>query len=277
MIEKKRNKPNREIIFFISFSDMMSLLMTFFVLLFSMSTLDTVKFKKMSVSLTSLFTEQKENLIEEFEMEERILKKIYDDLQLYITREKLEEFVSVKVENHSIVMDLGSKLLFTIAKAELKDDAYKILGAFVGYFQQVEEANIVVEGHTDDIPIKTAEFSSNWELSAARAASVVHFLVDNGIKEQNCYIIGYNQYRPLVANDTEENKSKNRRVRIIFKPIVGGTKDETKVDLSGIRNFTTDTEVIEATKNVDIGSEAKKDEPKLTGKESNPGRRNKNN
>ncbi len=250
MIEKKRNKPNREILFFISFSDMMSLLMAFFVLLFSMSTLDTVKFKQMSISFTTIFSQQKETMMEEYQTEERILKKIYDDLQLYISTEKLEQMVSVKVENHTIVMDLGSKLLFPLAKADLRDEAYKVLSAFVGYFQQVEEANIVVEGHTDDIPIRTAEFKSNWELSAARAASVVHFLVDNGIKEENCYIIGYNQYRPLAPNDTEDNRSINRRVRIIFKPIIADKKDNGKVDFSGIRSTGTDTEVIDATKNV---------------------------
>ncbi|MDD5457227.1 MAG: flagellar motor protein MotB [Candidatus Margulisbacteria bacterium] len=251
MIERRRNKSSKEVLFLTSFSDMVSLLMAFFILMFSMSTLDTVKFQQLSVSFSNIFnSKMKEAMLQKYEEEERILKKIYTELQYYIEKEKLQNDVSVKIEEHSIVMDLGSKLLFPVAEAKLKEEAKLILAEFVQYFRQVKNANIVVEGHTDDIPIKTLNFESNWELSAARAASVVRFLAENGIKEENCYIIGYNQYRPLVANTSEETRAKNRRVRIIFKPVVGDVKDDGKIDFNAIMNTDTGTQILDVTKSV---------------------------
>ena len=252
MTERRRKRESKEVIFYISFSDMMSLLMAFFVLLFSMSTLDTVKFRQLTASINSIFDEkQKEKMLEEYEQEEQILKKLYAELTNYTTANHLEDQVSVRLDNHSIILDLGSKLLFPVAKADLLDGARTVLGAFNQYFKAVENANIVVEGHTDDIPIQTADYPSNWELSAARAASVVHFLAENGIKEENCYIIGYNQYKPLVPNDSEENRAKNRRVRIIFKPVVTKKLNLNQVNMNAIVNTDKNMEIITVTKNID--------------------------
>ncbi len=243
MIEKKR-KSNREILFYISFSDLLSLLMTMFVLLFSMSTLDSVKFKQLSQSFDTIFNQKTEAT--QIEEEERILRQLYEKLSAYIQGHHLQDQVDVRMENHTIVLDLGSKLLFPVAKASMLDEAKEIIGAFIGYFKEINEAKIVVEGHTDDTPIHTPEFLSNWELSAARAASVVHFLVENGIKEGDCYIVGFNQYRPLVPNEGEENRAKNRRVRIVFQPVVNLVASQN----ASIMNHDETMEILDTTQNV---------------------------
>jgi len=77
-----------------------------------------------------------------------------------------------------------------------------------------EELPIEVEGHTDDIPIKTSQFPSNWELSSARASSVVRMMVNNGVPEKSLAAVGLASNHPLVPNDTPENRDKNRRVSI---------------------------------------------------------------
>jgi chemotaxis protein MotB len=76
--------------------------------------------------------------------------------------------------------------------------------------------SIQVEGFTDDVPIKTAVFPSNWELSAARAASVVHLLMKSGVRPERMTAIGYGEYRPAHSNDTEEGRNLNRRVVVVI-------------------------------------------------------------
>jgi len=77
-----------------------------------------------------------------------------------------------------------------------------------------EDQPIEVEGHTDDVPIKTAQFPSNWELSSARASSVIRMLIDNGVPAQRLVVVGLASNQPLVPNDSVENRAKNRRVTI---------------------------------------------------------------
>lgn len=220
-VSKKEKRLEKDLIFFQSWGDMVALLMVFFVFLYSMSTLDASKFRESASSLTSIFKfKNKNEMLNKYIEEERILMTLLEELNKYVFDKKLNNEVNVFIENHKLVMDLGSSVLFEIAETSLKSSAEGILKAFVSYLIKVENANIVVEGHTDDRPINTSDFPSNWELSASRAASVVRFFAKQGIKEENCYIIGYSQYKPIFENNSEDNRSKNRRVRIIFTPIV---------------------------------------------------------
>lgn len=259
MTKNKKSKAEKDLLFYQSWGDLVALLLVFFVFLFSMSTLDISKFKKMTSTITNIFSfQEKEEMMEKYLEEEEILKQLQSDLQNYIVENDLLDVVSVKIENHKIVMDLGSNLLFPLGTADLKVDAENIILAFTKYFRQISNAKIVVEGHTDDIPIKKKEFPSNWELSAGRAASVVRFLSKHGIKEENCYIIGYNQYKPLVPNDSEANRARNRRVRIIFEPIV--SERENEINFRSIKNLDSGTEILDVTINVseslpDMGEE----------------------
>ena len=251
MTKNKKSRAEKDLLFYQSWGDLVALLLVFFVFLFSMSTLDVSKFKEMTSTISNIFSlQEKEEMMEKYLEEERILKQLLADLQGYVMANSLSDDVSAKIDDHTIVMDLGSNLLFQLGSADLKLEAEGVLRAFTEYFKQISNAKIVVEGHTDDIPIKKKEFPSNWELSAGRAASVVRFLAKYGIKEENCYIIGYNQYKPLVPNDSVENRAKNRRVRIIFEPIVN--LENEGVDFSSIENLDTDTEILDVTMNVGV-------------------------
>jgi len=250
MTRNKKSKAEKDLLFYQSWGDLVALLLVFFVFLFSMSTLDVTKFKEMTSSITSIFSfQEKEVMMEKYIEEEKILRKLLEDLQNYIEQNQLLDVVSVEIEDHKIVMSLGSNLLFPLGTADLKVEAENILLVFTNYLKKISNAKIVVEGHTDDIPISKKEYPSNWELSAGRAASVVRFLAKHGIKEENCYIIGYNQYKPLVPNSSEINRARNRRVRIIFEPIVNEV--ENGVDFNSIQNLDSDTEILDITKNVD--------------------------
>jgi chemotaxis protein MotB len=249
---QRKSSAEKEVMFYQSFGDMVSLLMVFFVFLFSMSTLDATKFKELTESINSIFEiKTDDQIIDEYKQEREILEKLFRELTDYIETENLKDDVKIKIEDHSIKLDLGSKMLFTSASADLKKRAKTIFLAFVEYFKSVESAKIVIEGHSDDIPIRTEQFPSNWELSSSRAASVVRFLASSGIPEKNMYIIAYNQFNPLVPNDSEANRSKNRRVRLIFKPVVTPADNTNMIDsvnFDTIKNFDADTEILDVEK-----------------------------
>lgn len=113
-----------------------------------------------------------------------------------------------------IAIEINAAVLFDPAKAELKPasfDALKSVADALGRFVEP----LQIEGHSDDVPIATREYRSNWELSAARAASVARYLVDAGIAPSRIGIAGYAEYRPLVGNDGPESRARNRRVTLM--------------------------------------------------------------
>ena len=99
----------------------------------------------------------------------------------------------------------------------IKDEGELLLSK-IGVILQKTNSRIIIEGHTDNIPIKTESFNSNWELSLTRAKHVFEYLSKNGLPEKRFIISGYGEHKPLVNNDTQENRAKNRRVTIVLEP-----------------------------------------------------------
>ncbi len=123
---------------------------------------------------------------------------------------------SVKVTRgaRGIAIEISAAVLFDAAHAELKPASHEALRSVADVLKGFVEP-LQVEGHTDDAPIATREFRSNWELSAARAASVARFLIDQGIAPSRVGIAGYAEYRPLVGNTSPEERARNRRVTLV--------------------------------------------------------------
>lgn len=106
--------------------------------------------------------------------------------------------------------------MFDTGSAEIKDEAKKMLTAVLSVIKKIQN-NIVIEGHTDNIPIKSAEYHSNWELSTARAMSVLMYLMqEDGIRPERFSASGYGEHRPIMSNATPEGRARNRRVDIIL-------------------------------------------------------------
>ncbi len=116
------------------------------------------------------------------------------------------------------VVSLPSDILFAPGSAELSGKGEKALSILAKYLSAIQ-ANIVVEGHTDDIPISSERYPSNWELSAARAAAVARFLEKSGVPKRVLSVVGYADTRPIVPNISPENRTRNRRVEIKLKEI----------------------------------------------------------
>jgi chemotaxis protein MotB len=123
--------------------------------------------------------------------------------------------VHVRRLQNSVVVDISADILFPSGVARLSAGAAPPLQQLAGALKPFTNA-IRVEGHTDDRPISTAEFPSNWELSAARAASVVHLFMDRGIEPDRLAVVGFGQYRPVDSNATPTGRNANRRVAVVI-------------------------------------------------------------
>ena len=123
--------------------------------------------------------------------------------------------VHVRRLQHSVVVDISTDILFPSGVAHLSSNAVPALQHLAAALKPFTNA-IRVEGYTDDRPIRTAEFPSNWELSAARAASVVHLFMDRGIAAQRLAVVGYGEFRPTSPNATAAGRNANRRVEVLI-------------------------------------------------------------
>ncbi|MCX7988118.1 MAG: OmpA family protein [Thermodesulfovibrio sp.] len=193
----------------ISYSDFLTLLFTFFVALFSLSTMDLWKAEKFTGSLRKAF----KVIDEPIPFEEDRNKAVIEDLKKLLND---ISGIEVKSDIRGIVITLPSSLLFDSGSAQLKGESIDALRRISEYLREIG-GRILIEGHTDNVPLShNSIYKSNWELSAARASSVLHFLVQAGLSPDRFTIAGYGEYRPIESNDTPEGRAKNRRVELII-------------------------------------------------------------
>ncbi|MHB8910083.1 MAG: OmpA/MotB family protein [Syntrophales bacterium] len=127
-----------------------------------------------------------------------------------------EQGVTVERRSHTIVVTLPERIIFDSGLSQLKPSVRPLLEKVTAFILGHPEVSIEIHGHTDDRPISNQRYPSNWELSAHRASQVAKALIERGILPQRLSIKGFGEYRPLVANDSDQNRLKNRRVEIQF-------------------------------------------------------------
>ncbi|MFA5094768.1 MAG: flagellar motor protein MotB [Candidatus Omnitrophota bacterium] len=134
-------------------------------------------------------------------------------------RLKGEKGVSVGMDERGLVVTFVAEVLFDSGMAKIRPSAHDVLNKVASVINdKVGNRNIAIEGHTDNEPIKKSGWKSNWELSTARATSVLHYLEDMGVAPNRLQATGYGEYRPVASNDTKEGMQQNRRVEIIILP-----------------------------------------------------------
>lgn len=137
-------------------------------------------------------------------------------LDAYLVKSDYQEKVAVEVTHRGVVVSLKEAGFFDSGSARLKYDSIQTLRGIaetLGHYSN----RFRVEGHTDSIPIRSTEFRSNWELSTARATHVIHFLVESAaFQPESLSAVGYGEYQPVTANDTPEQRARNRRVDIVL-------------------------------------------------------------
>ncbi len=155
------------------------------------------------------------------------VKRILEDR---LSGELKDKQVRLQMMEKGLVITFVADVLFDSGKANIKSEGYPILDKVVVVLKEnVPQLNIGIEGHTDNEPIKYSGWKSNWELSTARALSVLHYLIDNrDISPERVSAIGYGEYRPVVSNETREGRQFNRRVEIVIIPKLAKIKDTKK-------------------------------------------------
>ena len=126
--------------------------------------------------------------------------------------------VQVEVRNGHMVVKLPSSVLFESGAAELDEGGQTTLAQVSSALRDVGPYDLVVTGHTDSVPIHTAKFDDNWDLSAARAAEVVRFLVDHGLDAKHLMAAGVGEYDPIADDSTDAGREQNRRIEIVLIP-----------------------------------------------------------
>lgn len=157
----------------------------------------------------------KEEDLKEGDRVKKSLGEIADDIRYELIPFIDDDLIAVNNTNNKIEVEIKSELLFSSGDARLKSEVIPVLSNLASIFSTFNNP-IQVEGFTDDQPIKTITFPSNWELSAARAASVVHLLMRKGIDPVRMSATGYAEFKPIADNSSKEGRQQNRRVMIVI-------------------------------------------------------------
>ena len=126
--------------------------------------------------------------------------------------------LKVKIVDGRMVVELATDILFASGSADLSEGGKESLAEVAGLLSSIPERTFQIEGHTDDVPIRTEQYPSNWELAAARALTVIHSLVESGLAPERVSAASFSEYRPVVENTSAEGRSTNRRIEIVVLP-----------------------------------------------------------
>lgn len=226
----------------ITFADMVTLLMVFFILLFAMGTIEEQKFKQLRDSLraalgtqevSELGTREGLDVIKDFEkmqmdkktihavdevgaMVAKEVKEITSEVEEFVYKNKLSGQVQVSEGERGAVITISDVVLFPPGQARMTYKGKETLKDVFALLQQFNY-DVKIEGHTDDTPIRTDRFPSNWELSAGRAAEVARMLIAEGFPPEKLSVEGFAEYRPKVPNTSARNRAINRRIEIVYQ------------------------------------------------------------
>ncbi len=217
-----------------TYSDLMTLLMVFFVLLYSLASFETERYKTTIASVRTELKKQSEmngimTLLghpDGFDKKIRIEEitglrnrgtALYNSMENVIKNAAEKDRIGLKSSDGKIIITISGEALFNSGSAALKPTALPEIDDMVRLFEKYTEYNINIKGHTDNVPIATPKFPSNWELSAIRATTVLRYLLSQGIDPKRLTATGYGDLIPLVDNDTEADRAKNRRVEFVLE------------------------------------------------------------
>ncbi|MBS7337605.1 MAG: OmpA family protein [Thermoguttaceae bacterium] len=221
-----------------TFSDLMSLLLTFFILLFSMSNVSNEKFTQAAQSLSSSLigggegimdgvivpfeddnTGTNETVVPAEELEapglDPALIEIYNRVINFVEKNDLEDKVIITADPKGVYVNVSNAILFGKESASISREGRSVLKSVGKLLNQLDN-RVVIEGHTDDIPNAYGQYPTNWELSVGRAVSVLRYLNENEhVDTRRLSAVGYGENQPLAPNNSEENRARNRRVNIV--------------------------------------------------------------
>ncbi|WP_018888117.1 flagellar motor protein MotB [Paenibacillus massiliensis] len=254
MSKKGRHEPHEEHAdesWLLPYSDLMTLLLALFIVLFGMSSLDAKQFEEMAKSMSAAFNggtgvldyksanpteptvdlgkskQTTDNLQKQLaKQEQEDLEKLKKQMDQYISSNGLTDLLSTKLNQSQLMITIADNALFASGQAIVKPESRKIALAIAAMLERFPDYDIIVSGHTDNIPISNSQYPSNWELSADRALNFMRILLlDDKLDPRKFSAIGYGEYRPTASNNDNVGRSKNRRVEIsVIRKYQNGTQ-----------------------------------------------------
>jgi chemotaxis protein MotB len=232
-IEESRGVPP----WVITFADMVTLLMVFFILLFAIGTVEQEKWQQIKQSLREalgtdtvdefgikqgldVITQVDDKTVHAVDevgaMVNREMEEITSEVEEFVFKNKLSGEVRVSTDERGAVITISDVVVFPPGSADMTSKGRKTLRQVFDVLKQFNY-NVKVEGHTDNTPIHTLRFPSNWELSASRASEVAHMLIDDGFPPERLSVEGFAEFRPKVPNTSAQNRAINRRIEVVYQ------------------------------------------------------------
>ncbi|MGE1117154.1 flagellar motor protein MotB [Bacillus altitudinis] len=229
----------------IPYADLLTLLLALFIVLFASSSIDAAKYEQMAKSFNVVFTggtgvmdqssmqstEETENSnqtkksAEEEEAkakarDQAVLTKVKKQVDSFIADKKLGSKLETKLTDEGLLITIEDSIFFDSGRAVIRSQDVPLAKEISKLLVINPARDIVISGHTDNVPIRNSEFESNWYLSAIRAVNFLNILLENSnLDQENFSTKGYGEFKPIASNDTAEGRSKNRRVEVLILPI----------------------------------------------------------
>ena len=258
MARKKHGKPHEEELneaWLLPYSDLMTLLLALFIALFAMSQTDASKMQQLAEAFTAAFNmggpsffsgmgpsnsqsdasiSGVDNGTGAYLKENADLSEAKEKLEQYIKEHDLQDQVSTELSEEGLMIRLKERALFASGSAQLQGQAEQIVPVIAALLSSLPE-RVTLSGHPDNVPISTAQFPSNWELSSARAVSLMRGLMtaQPTLNPARFSALGYSEYRPIASNDTDEGRAQNRRVEVFIARSMRYSGDTTSGTSNG--------------------------------------------
>lgn len=255
--KKEHHEEHVDESWLLPYADLLTLLVALFIVLFASSSIDSVKFQKMSQAFNTIFSggtgimefpspmpegekessnnmnenlpsseeqeltalEQLERAEEQRQLEQEELGAIQEKVNHYITENQLSDKLETSLTTEGLLVTIRDNVLFPSGSAEVRQQDYKVANEIGDLLVMDPPRNIIISGHTDNVPIRNAKFASNWELSVMRAISFMKLLLQNENLDPGWFSAkGFGEFQPAASNETSEGRAKNRRVEILIMP-----------------------------------------------------------
>ena len=233
MAKKEKKQPAGAPAWMVTYSDLVTLLLTFFVLLLSMANMDKVKIGQAANSMRGAFgmfggKEFKEvpspSVVEMPPVHDDMVQRVYSRIKTQMNRLRLDKSIKLVKDRGAVILRINESILFEPGTSQLKPAALPVLAKVAGLIRPLP-LQLRVEGHTDDVPFGRKDMN-NWDLSVARSVSVLkYYQIAELFPLDRMSAVGYGAEHPLVDNDTPENRAKNRRVEFVLESL-GNYREE---------------------------------------------------
>lgn len=219
--------------YLLTYADLITLLLGLFIILYASAQVDSGKYREYASAISNYFKEDEsytkggDGVLKEQQSipqpvlptsQEKNIDQIAQETEQAVQQQLSAGSISLERVVDGLIIRLSEKLLFESGKAEIQPAALPVLDSLLGVLRGIRQ-QIIIEGHTDSIPIHTFQFESNWHLSVQRALNIGYYGIRNELPQRNITISGYGAQRPIAPNTTPEGRAANRRVEIMIKEL----------------------------------------------------------